>query len=295
MRWTHVVPLSVEALHVISELGETGHSGAWVFPSRAQAKRPHVTNMAGSLRRVRRKTSIPGWTVHDFRTTFRTHAVRATEDGGLGVPASARSSARPGARSCASSPPPAPWTGTTSASRPALRPASSAGSCPQHAAKIFPAHDHSDRLCAASKGHALTQISPCCLRREAVERGDGSESRTEAIGNMPLCLVRPRLKLLHHLRAPFRLEFYWHHQERRLAIACENQIVASHRLVVQGRSRKVQVDQQPRLGHTGQTHRASAPFQAVGEACALEALPNPLDRTPQSESDMRLSISAHRL
>ena len=42
--------------------------------------------MAGSLQRVRRKTSIPNWTVHDFRTTFRTHAVRAAEDSGLGVP-----------------------------------------------------------------------------------------------------------------------------------------------------------------------------------------------------------------
>ena len=42
--------------------------------------------MVGALSRVRKKTSIPSWTVHDFRTTFRTHAVRATEDGGLAIP-----------------------------------------------------------------------------------------------------------------------------------------------------------------------------------------------------------------
>ena len=168
-------------------------------------------------------------------------------------------------------------------------------SYPQHPADIFPAHDHADRLCAASKGHTLTQLSPCCLRPEAVEHGDGSESCAQAVSDMPLCLVRPRLELFHHLPAPFRLEFYWHHQEQGLTVACEHQIVASHRLVVQGRSRKVQVDQQLGLRPTGHTHRASAPVHAIGEACALEALPDPLDRIPQSDSRRRLSISAHRL
>ena len=42
--------------------------------------------MVGALSRVRKKTSIPSWTVHDFRTTFRTHAVRATEDRSLAIP-----------------------------------------------------------------------------------------------------------------------------------------------------------------------------------------------------------------
>ena len=42
--------------------------------------------MVGALSRVRKKTPIPSWVVHDFRTTFRTHAVRAQEDGGLAIP-----------------------------------------------------------------------------------------------------------------------------------------------------------------------------------------------------------------
>ena len=42
--------------------------------------------MGRSLSRVRNKTSIPSWTVHDFRMTFRTHAVRAREDGGFAIP-----------------------------------------------------------------------------------------------------------------------------------------------------------------------------------------------------------------
>ncbi len=83
---THVVPLSAEALRVIRELKETADSDVWAFPSRANAKRPYLTNMGGAISRVRKKTLIPSWTVHDFRTTFRTHAVRAVEDGGLAIP-----------------------------------------------------------------------------------------------------------------------------------------------------------------------------------------------------------------
>ena len=85
-RRTHVVPLSSEAYEGIEELKETAYSDTWVFPSRARAKRPHLTSMGRSLSRVRNKTSIPSWTVHDFRTTFRTHAVRAREDGGFAIP-----------------------------------------------------------------------------------------------------------------------------------------------------------------------------------------------------------------
>ena len=42
--------------------------------------------MVGALSSVRKKKSIPTWLVHDFRTTFRAYAVRATEDGGLAIP-----------------------------------------------------------------------------------------------------------------------------------------------------------------------------------------------------------------
>ena len=83
---THVVPLSTEALGVIDEVKEAAQSDTWLFPSRANAKRPYLANTVGALSRVRRKTPIPGWVVHDFRTTFRTHAVRAKEDAGLAVP-----------------------------------------------------------------------------------------------------------------------------------------------------------------------------------------------------------------
>ena len=84
---THLVPLSLEALEVIRELKEAADSDTWVFPSRSKATRPHLTNIGSSLSRVRKKTLIPSWTVHDFRTTLRTHAVRAIEDGGLAIPA----------------------------------------------------------------------------------------------------------------------------------------------------------------------------------------------------------------
>ena len=43
--------------------------------------------MGGAVSRLRKKTLIPSWTVHDFRTTFRTHAVRAIEGSGLAIPA----------------------------------------------------------------------------------------------------------------------------------------------------------------------------------------------------------------
>ena len=83
---THVVPLSRGAREVISELRESAHSDTWVFPSRSKATKPHLTNLVGALSRVRKKTPIPSWIAHDFRTTFRTHAVRAKEDGGLAIP-----------------------------------------------------------------------------------------------------------------------------------------------------------------------------------------------------------------
>ena len=82
----HVVPLSTEAFEVIEHLRQTADSDASVLRWRAKAKRPHLTSMGRSLFRIREKTLIPGWTVHDFRTPIRTHAVRAIEDGGLAIP-----------------------------------------------------------------------------------------------------------------------------------------------------------------------------------------------------------------
>jgi integrase len=84
---THLAPLSVEALEVLSELEKIREEGkAHVFPSRAGAKLPHLGNLtSSSLPRVRKATKIPHWTIHDFRTTFRTWAVRSPSDGGLGI------------------------------------------------------------------------------------------------------------------------------------------------------------------------------------------------------------------
>ena len=49
-------------------------------------KDPVPRTWPSRLLRVHKKTLFPKWTVHDFRTTFRTHAARAAEVGGLGVP-----------------------------------------------------------------------------------------------------------------------------------------------------------------------------------------------------------------
>ena len=81
----HLVPLSPEALGILEELREIAMDEQWVFPSRAGTKDPHLSNMGGALRRIRKRSKLPHWTLHDFRTTFRTHAVRSPEDDGLGV------------------------------------------------------------------------------------------------------------------------------------------------------------------------------------------------------------------
>lgn len=82
----HLVPLSPEAQSVLSELRAVATS-EWAFPARASTKSPHITNTSGSLSRIRERTEIPSWTAHDFRTTFRTHALRSREPNGSGEPA----------------------------------------------------------------------------------------------------------------------------------------------------------------------------------------------------------------
>lgn len=82
----HLVPLSPEALQVLEGLREIAGSPEWVFPSRPGTETPHMVAWNRSLDRLRERTDLPVWTAHDFRTTFRTHAVRAREDDGLGIP-----------------------------------------------------------------------------------------------------------------------------------------------------------------------------------------------------------------
>lgn len=90
-RRPHAVPLSVEALEVVESLRPlTGH-GVHVFPGRADGADPHITSTNKALQRVRKRTGLRRWTVHDFRRTFRTHATRSAEPAnpkdpsGLGV------------------------------------------------------------------------------------------------------------------------------------------------------------------------------------------------------------------
>jgi integrase len=86
-RRPHLVPLSAEALQIIGDLRADALSDEWIFPSRAGSKYPFLSNFGKALTRVRKQSGVPDWTLHDARTTFRTHAVRSPLDGGLGTPA----------------------------------------------------------------------------------------------------------------------------------------------------------------------------------------------------------------
>jgi len=77
-RRPHLVPLSAEALQVLEPLRELADA-EHVFPGRADAEAPHMVSTGPALRRIRDRTSIPHWTAHDFRRTFRTHATRPRE------------------------------------------------------------------------------------------------------------------------------------------------------------------------------------------------------------------------
>ncbi len=88
----HLVPLSAEALAVLEEVRQFTGGDEYVFPGRADGKRgPHIVSVNKALQRIRERTELPAWTIHDFRTTFRTHATRAQspahkkDPAGLGV------------------------------------------------------------------------------------------------------------------------------------------------------------------------------------------------------------------
>ncbi len=88
-RREHWVPLSKEARAVVAELRELTGAFDYVFPrGRRDGKRPHVTSVNKALQRLNAATSeIEPWTLHDFRTTFRTHATRAKRPKHRGDPA----------------------------------------------------------------------------------------------------------------------------------------------------------------------------------------------------------------
>jgi integrase len=88
----HLVPLSAEALAELEDLRKLTGDGEYVFPGRADGARPHINSTNKALQRIRKRTGLPSWTVHDLRTTFRTHATRARkpdhakDPAGPGVP-----------------------------------------------------------------------------------------------------------------------------------------------------------------------------------------------------------------
>ena len=57
----------------------------WVFPARKGTKVPHMTNTRSAMARIRKRSGIAPWRVHDFRRAFRSTATKALEKGGLGV------------------------------------------------------------------------------------------------------------------------------------------------------------------------------------------------------------------
>lgn len=88
-RREHWVPLSKAALAVLDELRALSGTFDYVFPAqRSDGKRPHVASVNKALQRLNAATpEIEPWTLHDFRTTFRTHATRAKRPKHRGDPA----------------------------------------------------------------------------------------------------------------------------------------------------------------------------------------------------------------
>lgn len=90
-RRPHLVPLSAEARAVLEELHPLTGGEEYVFPGRSGAYTPHRNSVTVALKRIRDASGLAPWTVHDFRTTFRTWATRAErpkdkrDPAGLGV------------------------------------------------------------------------------------------------------------------------------------------------------------------------------------------------------------------
>lgn len=87
----HLVPLSPEALTVLAVLRPLTGGDEFAFPARTDGATKHRNSVSRALQRVNDLSELPPWTLHDFRTTFRTHATRAAkpdhkrDPAGLGV------------------------------------------------------------------------------------------------------------------------------------------------------------------------------------------------------------------
>ena len=95
---SHIVPLSAEVRAVLDTMqpisGEAKDGEdppVYVFPGRGDGKVLHMRGHNAALRRIRERSGLPHFTVHDLRRTLRTHATRMEEPkdkrdpAGLGV------------------------------------------------------------------------------------------------------------------------------------------------------------------------------------------------------------------
>ena len=73
----HMVPLSVESLAVLDDLRPISGYAEHVFPGRGDGVKNHLVSTNNALRRVRTRSKLPSWWIHDFRRAFRTHATRS--------------------------------------------------------------------------------------------------------------------------------------------------------------------------------------------------------------------------
>lgn len=72
-----LVPLSTAAVTTLARLWEHSREGEpYLFPARDRTKGPHWTNWQKLNGRLRTRSKVTGWSLHTFRTAFRTAATR---------------------------------------------------------------------------------------------------------------------------------------------------------------------------------------------------------------------------
>ncbi|MDP2955973.1 MAG: integrase family protein, partial [Longimicrobiales bacterium] len=78
-----LVPLNALALAALERLQDVAEEGEeFLFPSRDRSKGPTWTNWQNLNERLRTRSKVKGWSLHTFRSAFRTAATRD-----LGIPA----------------------------------------------------------------------------------------------------------------------------------------------------------------------------------------------------------------
>ena len=78
----HRVPLSPPALQLLQEIKNRGSDSEYVFPSRLGAKRPHLTELKNSWKKVCELAGLEGVRIHDLRHSFASILV----SGGASLP-----------------------------------------------------------------------------------------------------------------------------------------------------------------------------------------------------------------